>query len=111
MDFEKLSSSKIAITVFTNGQGGAQFICCYAMPAEYHLSITAVQGQPHHRLAHSATLPVSAYTISNAHCFKFPSISVIFKSTVYLPPVKLNGGDYQKMMHVQELQLCSSYSH
>jgi len=52
----------------------------------------------------------AANNSSNAHCFKIPSISVIFKSTAYLPPVKLND-DYQKIMHVQGLQLCSSYSH
>jgi hypothetical protein len=40
-------------------------------------------------------------------CFKCPSISVIFKSTVYLPQVKLNGCDYQTMMRVQGPQLCS----
>jgi len=63
MDFEKLSSSKTAITVFTNGQDLAQFTCCYAMPTAYHLSITEVQGQPHHSLSRSAALPVLAYSI------------------------------------------------
>jgi len=34
------------------------------MPAAYCLSITAVQGQPHHRLACSAALLVSTYSIT-----------------------------------------------
>jgi len=64
-----------------------------------------------HLWIHFGYSPSAAKNSSNANCFKFPSISAIFKSTVYLPPVKLNVGDYQTMMRVQGLQLCSSYPH
>lgn len=54
-------------TAFTNGQGAAQFIYCYAMPAAYQSRITAVQRQPHHRQPWNATLPVSASLICLAY--------------------------------------------